>query len=384
MKFSFSNIIQSFLKILKNPPEESIKEKMVMSNRDLLRFQEILQADKDQIHQPFVTTSSEERKIIRTIREQVFIHNENNVTRTSAYLKYFLRNPNVHWAFLAHMVSRNGGYYMTDLKSSFFKDIIPSHEQKRYFLFLERCNAYIFQDAFPQLLLYEYCVKVNKPMFHLLKGFNVSSFMIPLWESFFNNKNSEAITIGMIINEQKMLGERVLKILYQSHSVLDELPYKLQETLGLTTVLFPYRSKQSERYKLYGQEVKNFSDVDERITIGKKLYQILFSKYVFESSFQFANHNVHTGSRKDYWGWLFTNDEHSKEEKIYSPPLFHAWSNVEHSFRQKQDWFGQDNLDVIKKLHTLPEVKDYDLTTKIAGQYTVLQAFDHINESLLN
>ncbi len=61
------------------------------------------------------TISKEEEKIINNINKQTAIRNSNNFTRTQAYLNFYQKFPEIQWAFLGHMVSRNGGWNMTDV-----------------------------------------------------------------------------------------------------------------------------------------------------------------------------------------------------------------------------------------------------------------------------
>ena len=65
-----------------------------------------------------VVITQKERKLIRNIQHNTKRLNKNNITRTKAYLSFFKDHEEIQWAFLAHMVSRNGGYNMTDLKGS--------------------------------------------------------------------------------------------------------------------------------------------------------------------------------------------------------------------------------------------------------------------------
>ena len=48
----------------------------------------------------------------------------NNITRTKAYFDIYQKYPEIHWAFLGHMVSRNGGWNMTDLKGDFLTRLL--------------------------------------------------------------------------------------------------------------------------------------------------------------------------------------------------------------------------------------------------------------------
>src|SRR3954466_2277733 len=66
-----------------------------------------------------IEPSLEEKMLIEHIRNQTRLLNQNNVTRTKAYLDFYKLHPEIHWAFLGHMVSRNGGWNMTDLKGEF-------------------------------------------------------------------------------------------------------------------------------------------------------------------------------------------------------------------------------------------------------------------------
>ena len=58
-------------------------------------------------------------KLLKKIKDETILFNKNNVTRTKAYLDFYIRHPEIHWVFLAHMVSRNAGWNMTDLKGGF-------------------------------------------------------------------------------------------------------------------------------------------------------------------------------------------------------------------------------------------------------------------------
>ncbi|QHN49242.1 DUF2515 domain-containing protein [Geobacillus stearothermophilus] len=99
--------------------------------------------------------SDDEAAAVAMIRQKTAEHNLNNITRTAAYFTFFERHPEVHWAFLAHLVSRNGGWNMTDLRGSLLPLLLPEKTIAPLFLFLKRANALIFHDAYPQLLLYE-------------------------------------------------------------------------------------------------------------------------------------------------------------------------------------------------------------------------------------
>ncbi len=54
--------------------------------------------------------TKEEQIIINNIKMQTEQLNKNNVTRTRAYYQFYVQYPEIHWALLGHMVSRNGGW----------------------------------------------------------------------------------------------------------------------------------------------------------------------------------------------------------------------------------------------------------------------------------
>jgi hypothetical protein len=305
--------------------------------------------------------SPPEQKIIEHIHKQTEKHNLNNVTRTEAYRQVYFSYPELHWAFLAHMVSRNGGWNMTDLKGDLLPHILDSNQTKHFFRFLERSNALIFQDAYPQLLIYIESVKQQKNMFHLLSAFDVTRFMKPIWNEFWLKKNSQLLTIALIINEQHYIEKRIVQHSLFKKYVFDTLVYKAQALLQLTQVIFPFYPRKilpftSTRPKLAGLSVPDFSDLDERISLGKKLYVILYgSKNIHEGSLRFAKKVPHSGSRADFWPHLFTKVPHHPNDNVkegrliackfkkglspfFSPVLKEAWGNYPVLPPEKYDW----------------------------------------------
>gem|GEM_PF-4680924 len=64
-----------------------------------------------------------------------------------AYYEYYRSHPKIHWDFLGHMVLRNGGWNMTDLKGMLLSRLLSTVEQN------------IFLPAF---LMYEGSLKREK------------------------------------------------------------------------------------------------------------------------------------------------------------------------------------------------------------------------------
>ncbi|MCM3595957.1 DUF2515 domain-containing protein [Metabacillus idriensis] len=299
----------------------------------------------------------EDRLAVQEIKAQTAALNRNNLTRTEAYLAFYIKHPEIHWAFLAHMVSRNGGYSMTDLKNGLVGQFLPEKEMAAIFQFLETANALIFHDAYPQLLLYEKSLLSGRPLFHLLPALNVSRFMKPMWELFFKKRQSDVLTLALITNEQNY----VEKQLVSNSSILKTFPYAVQEKCGLTKVVFPYKKHfYDTKYSLAGTEVENFIKPEARIKIGKTLYQTLFHPAVFKEALFFSKYTPHTGSRSDYWPHLFTPNK--EKLKIQSPKLQEVWEDVPHPFQRYSDWLL--NTEQISEFDAFQQTGIYKDMTK--------------------
>ncbi|MBM7602124.1 hypothetical protein JOC75_000094 [Metabacillus crassostreae] len=323
-----------------------------------------------------VVITQKEKKLIRNIQHNTQQLNLNNITRTKAYLSYFKDHEEIHWAFLAHMVSRNGGYNMTDLKGSLLDPLLDEEDKMILFHLLEKANALIFHDAFPQLLLYKFSLKEQTSLFHLLPAFNVSKFMIPIWEDFLEHKNSTLLTFALITNEQQYIEKNLMSEKTIKENILHSLTYLIQEKLGFTHVIFPYkRYSFLPKYSLSGLEVHNFNSVVSRIKIGKHLYNILFTKNRYETILEFAIKHHHSGSRSDYWPHIFSNNE-LEHHKLVSPTLTKAWRNIPHRFHMNQDWFTQ--LSQIENFETGSQKLFQDITKDIAKDIHLLKTIGKV------
>lgn len=299
--------------------------------------------------------SKEDELLIDKINKQTNILNRNNVTRTKAYLDFYKNHPEIHWAFLGHMVSRNGGWNMTDLRGDFLSALMTKKECTSFFSFLERGNWLIFQDAYPQFLLYEESQKRGKPLFYLLAQFQVSTFMETIWNYFYIYHDRKMLTIALIINEQSYLEERVVQNPEYQNNVFNTLEFLLQELFSFSHILFPYR--KNGKIKLIGEPLGQFASLEERINLGKRLYSLLFrDKTRLEHIFHWAMAHPHTGTRADYWPHLFHPVKEEAPSKmyrlrlsscrvrrgaprLYSPELQYAWKNVTHKSAETGDWF---------------------------------------------
>jgi len=300
----------------------------------------------------------EEKWIIQSIEERTKKWNKNNVTRTEAYLQFYLYYPELHWAFLGHMVSRNGGWNMTDLKGEWFTKLLTDEEQRAFFSFLERGNWLIFQDIYPQFLVYEESLRRNKNLFYLLRSLNVSTFMETMWTYFWESRDPYPLAIALIINEQNYLEKRVIQNDHFKKAVLNTLGFKLYDFFHFNHIIFPFYISDHTQPSLVGETSTHFTSLHERIMLGKKLYALIFgNKKVLAGALRWAKDRPHTGSRKDYWPHLFNNikeelprslyEPHIKDcelikgaKHLYSPPLKFAWEDTPHQKAEEGDWFS--------------------------------------------
>ncbi|MEF3305063.1 DUF2515 family protein [Paenibacillus sp. GYB003] len=312
----------------------------------------------------------EERELAESIREETKRLNANNVTRTAAYLRVYERSPELHWAFLAHMVSRNGGWNMTDLKGELVSRLMSASRARSFFEFLERSNSFIFHDAYPQLRLYELSKERKRAMFHLLPFLGVSAFMRPIWEQFWLERQPALLTVGLIVNEQHYIERRIVRSERYKRAVLDTPAFAAQSLLQLNAVVFPYYRKegperpdaggQEDECRLAGLVIEQFERLRERIEFGKKLYALLFGVPAVGAGVRaFASSRPHSGSRADYWPHLFApirKDPPSAAQAgyaekldggkllpgaapLYSPKLELAWPNVPFERPEPFDWY---------------------------------------------
>jgi hypothetical protein len=273
--------------------------------------------------------SDKEKKIVNQILRETDKYNIDNISRTTAYFHYFKKNPEISWSFLASMVSRNGGWNMCDLEGSVFSQLLEEKTRKQLFLTYERANWLIFHDVYPQLLLYQYSLKGNQPLFYLLPYFHVSSFIQKEWKRFWKERDRNRLMTALIINEQNVIQTPVMEHPVYKSKVFHSMIFFLQDWLHFSSVLFPTCGGE-----LYGASVNGFRSLSKRINLGKRLANILFHPRLFPYFYEFAEITPHTGSRTDYEQYFKMISSQKRE----TPFLRTTFPVMEHHVHKFEDW----------------------------------------------
>ncbi|MFC4597046.1 DUF2515 family protein [Cohnella hongkongensis] len=300
--------------------------------------------------------TEEDRALIARIRQETRSLNRNNVTRTAAYWDVYRAYPELHWAFLAHMVSRNGGWSMTDLKGEWLPRLLDERLSGAMFELLEACNALIFGDAYPQLRLYAESRSAGRSLFGLLPEFGVSRFMEPFWDRFLSDGNPVPLTEALVVNEQHFIQLRVVEDSYFRKNVLDSAAFRSQPYLQTNQIVIPlWRGEAAggaRPIRLAGRVLERFADLRERIEFGISLYGLLFGyPRVLRAATAFARHVPHSGSRADYWPHRFASRAYGKNGEFagaaeaagnspwFSPVLAEAWPDKALPRSEERDWY---------------------------------------------
>lgn len=244
----------------------------------------------------------DEKELIREIQRKSDKGNLDNISRTVIYEKFYYKHREIKWSFLASLVSRNAGYNMCDLEGEWFRRSISPEYRQMLFQTYERANWLIFSDAYPQLLVYELSKERGVPLFYLLSYLNVSQFMQKEWLHFWTTHDEERLWTSLIINEQHLIQKPVIEHPVYKRRVFLSMPYRLQNLLHFSTVLFPTLDGE-----VYGFSVHGFRKIKNRIQLGRRLAWLLFQSPYSHKIHEYAAATSHTGCRHDYEQYVYPN-----------------------------------------------------------------------------
>ncbi|NVB40786.1 DUF2515 family protein [Pseudenhygromyxa sp. WMMC2535] len=232
--------------------------------------------------------------------------NVDNVARTQSYLELYTytrereRGPDLPWLLMAHMVSRNAGYMMTDLARALEDSRTPREGPMREALLnlvalLERANYLIFHDAWFHVL-------------HHLLGRTAAlpegrtpAFIRAAWTRYTARLACEGpspglerdLVLDLVRNEQRYIEDRVVNN-----------PRFLR---GLQTIAMIEAAEREKPLVLPVGDaqirVGKFSDIDRRVATGERIYdEVLADLERREATWAWAEAHPHTGARAVYGG----------------------------------------------------------------------------------
>jgi hypothetical protein len=224
--------------------------------------------------------------------DELDARNADNVSRTESYLELYeaLRADGVElpWILMAHLVSRNAGYLMSDLArqldGSAGKDAALADAMTNLFLLLERANWLIFQDAWHHTIA------------HFVRGALTSPrtprFMIDAWARHAAHDDERGLVLDLVHNEQHLIEHRAV---HHPHLQAGARLLSAIEISGREKPLhFPIADAPEIR-------VGGFASVARRIDAGRRIYDEVVAARR-DALCAWARAHPHTGSREAYGG----------------------------------------------------------------------------------
>ncbi len=216
--------------------------------------------------------------------DSIDARNEDNVARTASYLelyRYTVDNPpDLPWVLMAHLVSRNAGYWMTDLARRIEARPEQAPALERLFLLLERANFLIFHDA------WFHCVTYLRDGADALPSGRVTRYVREAWSRYAVAPDERALVLDLVVNEQNFIEHRVVRA--------------ERFALGMSTIDFIEASGRERPIALPETDaaitVGGFRDIDKRIRTGERIFdEVLADRARRARIFAWAEAHPHTG-----------------------------------------------------------------------------------------
>jgi len=240
--------------------------------------------------------------------------NVDNVARTESYLELYAhtrgKGTELPWLFMAHMVSRNAGYLMSDLARTLADERTPRTPSvvgviENVMALLERANYLIFHDAWHHVLAH-LLGRTGEPTGH------TPAFMRAAWLRYevavkrahpgtpgatpgatIDRALERALVMDLVHNEQHFIERRVVQ--------------NPRYAAGLATIEMIEREGREKpiHFPIGDVEIRvgGFFDLTRRITTGARIYdEILADRGRRDALYVWARSNPHTGSRAVYGG----------------------------------------------------------------------------------
>lgn len=234
---------------------------------------------------------------------QLDARNVDNVSRTHSYLELYTytreHGPELPWLFMAHLVSRNAGYTMTDLARALDDERTPREGPMRDGIFnfmamFERANYLIFHDAWFHVLHHLLGRSAQLPVGR------TPAFVREAWPRYeaaaragVDAALERALVLDLVHNEQHFIERRVVhNPRYQAGMML----LSMMESSGREKPLvFPVGDAQIR--------VGKFAEIGRRIATGAIIFdEVLADRSQRDAAWAWAMQHPHTGARSVYGG----------------------------------------------------------------------------------
>jgi hypothetical protein len=245
------------------------------------------------------------RRTVERMLDELPERNADNVTRTASYLELYAlaraAGRELPWVLMAHLVSRNSGYLMSDLAVAIERGNTPFSREAltEMFLFLERPNFVIFHDAFWHVAHH----LLGRPM----QEGRVPRFVRRAWrryeEAAASPEVERALVFDLVENEQNLIERRTV------HAPRFERARAMTRffdaTGGERPIVLPVTRAEIV--------VGGFLELEKRIATGQRIFdEALADPVQREAIFEWTMARPHTGSRAAYGAKA-------------TPPIREAW-----------------------------------------------------------
>jgi hypothetical protein len=227
--------------------------------------------------------------------EEKDARNRDNVARTESYLELYALcrayGVELPWILMAHLVSRNAGYLMTDLAKTPAGSFFTREALDELFLFLERANFLIFDDAWHHVV------------HHALGGVRqldarTPRFMRDAWGRYELEAAGEitpalerSLVLDLVTNEQNLIESRVVHNTRFARARAMIAFFEDAQVDG--AVVLPLT--------LARIRVGAFAQLEKRIDAGRRIFdEVLAERRGRDAIFAWAVAHPHTGSRRTY------------------------------------------------------------------------------------
>jgi Protein of unknown function (DUF2515) len=239
-----------------------------------------------------------DRQVLAAWLDELDERNTDNVTRTESYLELYAwtvaGGRELPWVLMAHLVSRNAGYLMSDLARSLDgkagADPALAGAMKSLMTLLERANFLIFHDAWHHVLhhLLGRTDELSSP--------RTPRFMIDAWGRHGRNgcADERPLVLDLVHNEQHLIERRAV------HHARLAPGLRLLEMIEMSgrekPLHFPIEAAPAIT-------VGGFAQVDRRIAAGARIFdEVVADRSRRSALLGWARTHPHTGTRAVYGG----------------------------------------------------------------------------------